>query len=119
ANAKKFIQHYKPHSAIFVKYEFWHNIIREAKQSGCKLYSLSTILRPNQIYFKWYGSFFRNTLKLFDYFFVQNSATLDLLHSIGIKQGVVSGDTRYDKVLGNLKNIAPDLKIEQFKGNKN
>lgn len=116
ANSKQFIHHYKPHSAIFVKYEFWHNVIREAKNADCKLYSLSTILRPHQIYFKWYGSYFRNTLKLFDYFFVQNTTTLDLLHSIGIQQCVVSGDARYDKVIDNLKGLSPDEKIERFKG---
>ena len=118
ANAKRFVQHYQPQTAIFVKYEFWHNVIREAKKSGCKLYSLSTILRPNQIYFKRYGSFFRRTLSLFDYFFVQNKSTLELLHQIQIKQCIVSGDARYDKVINNLRHISPDEKIQRFKGDK-
>ena len=98
-NAKIFIQKTNPTLAIFVKYEFWPNFILECGRSDIKLVSISTLLRKNQIYFKWYGGFFASVLKSIDHFFVQNQHSKILLESIGVKQIEISGDTRYDKVL--------------------
>ena len=82
-----------------MKYEFWPNFILECGRSDIKLVSISTLLRKNQIYFKWYGGFFASVLKSIDHFFVQNQHSKILLESIGVKQIEISGDTRYDKVL--------------------
>jgi len=104
-NAKKFIQLAQPKLAIFVKYEFWANFIFELKATQTKVISVCTILRPNQIYFKSYGSFFRETLRAIDYFFVQNSETEKLLESIEIRNSEVVGDTRFDNVIANKLNF--------------
>ena len=98
-NALTFIQKAKPKLAVFVKYEFWPNLILECRASNVKLVSISTLLRKNQIYFKGYGRFFARILKNIDHFFVQNKETKTLLESIGIKDMTLSGDTRYDRVL--------------------
>jgi 3-deoxy-D-manno-octulosonic-acid transferase len=100
-NAQKFIQLVQPKLAIFVKYEFWANFIFELKKQKIQLISIATILRPNQIFFKTYGSFFRKVLYAFDFFYVQNQETATLLESLGIINVKNVGDTRFDNVIAN------------------
>lgn len=116
ANAKRFVSHFKPKATFFVKYEFWINHINALKVQGSKLYSISTALRPNQHFFSWYGGFFRAALKQFDYFFAQNQVTVDLLHSIGIKDVMFTGDTRFDRVIENKRNLVVNQQIIDFVG---
>jgi 3-deoxy-D-manno-octulosonic-acid transferase len=113
-NANRFVRHFNPKVAVFVKYEFWSFHIEALKKNGTKLYSISTSLRPKQHYFKWYGSFFRKTLRQFDYFFAQNQTTVQLLNSIGIQKVMLTGDTRFDRVIENKNNLQPNILIEQF-----
>ncbi len=98
ANAKQFIEITKPCLALFVKYEFWHYYSAQLKANNIPLLSISCIFRKDQVFFKSYGSFFRNTLRNFDHFFVQNSESQKLLASIGIKEVTHTGDTRFDRV---------------------
>ena len=100
-NAALFIQKLQPTYAIFIKYEFWANVVFAAKKQGVVLLSVATLLRKDQVYFKFYGGFFRKILQSFDYFFVQNKSTFSLLQSIEIKQIACVGDTRFDRVLAN------------------
>ncbi len=100
-NAAIFIQKLQPTYAIFIKYEFWANVIFAAKKQGVVLLSVATLLRKNQVYFKFYGGFFRKILQSFDFFFVQNKSTFALLQSIQIEQIACVGDTRFDRVLAN------------------
>jgi len=109
-NAIDFLKLTRPKIGVFVKYEFWANYILEAKKQNIKIVSIATILRRNQIYFKAYGSFFRNILRSIDYFFVQNDATKILLNSIQIENVAVVGDTRFDNVLANKRNF--EMKLE-------
>jgi 3-deoxy-D-manno-octulosonic-acid transferase len=114
SNARKFIQHFKPQKVFFIKYEFWTNYILEAKRINAKVYSISALFRSDHRFFKWYGNQFRTTLRQIDYFFVQNQSSLDLLKSIGINQAVLSGDTRFDRVIENKKNVQKDAILEDF-----
>lgn len=100
-NAKQFIRLVQPKLAVFVKYEFWANFIFELKIQKIQLISIATNLRPNQIFFKYYGSFFRKVLHTFDFFYVQNQQTATLLESIGINNVKNVGDTRFDNVIAN------------------
>lgn len=97
-NANRFVKHFNPTNVFFIKYEFWLNFIDAANRNNTKLYSVSTLLRPNQRFFKWYGGIFRKRLSYFSHFFVQNEATADLLSSIRINNKTVTGDTRFDRV---------------------
>ena len=99
SNALFFINHFLPKAIFFVKYEFWANYISYANKRKIPIYSIATIFRENQHFFKWYGSFFRGVLKKISYFYVQNEDSLQLLHSIGVNQCQVVGDTRFDSVL--------------------
>ena len=118
SNAKKFISLVHPEMAFFIKYEYWPNYLNELKKQQIKTYLISGILRENQAFFKWYGGFYRNALKTFDYFFVQNESSKTLLQSIGFNNVKVSGDTRFDRVVSILERDNSLDFIEQFKNNK-
>jgi 3-deoxy-D-manno-octulosonic-acid transferase len=97
-NAKKFLAIVKPKLAIFVKYEFWPNMLRELKRQEIKTILVSGIFRENQLFFKWYGSWIRKSLNAFEHFFVQDKTSQELLKKIGLKNSTISGDTRFDRV---------------------
>ena len=118
SNAKQFIELVHPEMAFFIKYEYWPNYLNELKKQQIKTYLISGILRENQAFFKWYGGFYRNALKTFDYFFVQNESSKKLLQSIGFHNVKVSGDTRFDRVVSILERDNSLDFIEQFKDNK-
>ncbi len=118
SNAKQFIQLVHPETVFFIKYEYWPNYLNELKKQQIKTYLISGILRENQAFFKWYGGFYRNALKTFDYFFVQNESSKKLLQSIGFNNVKVSGDTRFDRVVSILERDNSLDFIEQFKDNK-
>ncbi len=114
ANARKFIQHFKPVKVFFIKYEFWTNYISEAKKLNAKVYSISALFRADHRFFKWYGGQFRETLRKIDYFFIQNESSLKLLQSIDINQATLTGDTRFDRVIENKENVQKDAVLEAF-----
>lgn len=118
SNAKQFLDLVHPEKAFFIKYEFWPNYLRELKNQNCKTYLISGIFREKQLFFKWYGGFYRKALKTFDYFFVQNDRSKTLLQSIGFNNVKVSGDTRFDRVVSILERDNTLDFIEQFINNK-
>ena len=116
SNAKKFLKWVHPDMVFFIKYEYWPNYLNELKKTNSKTYLISGIFRPNQVFFKWYGSFYRNALKSFEYFFVQNETSKSLLQTIGFTNVKVSGDTRFDRVVSILKR---DNSLDYIKNFKN
>jgi len=115
-NAAEFIGLLKPEFVIFVKYEFWNNYISALYKNSIPLYLVSAIFRPGQHFFKWCGSFFRAILMKFEKIYVQDQGSLDLLSLNGIKNAVLAGDTRFDRVI-QLTGSARDIpQIEKFRG---
>ncbi len=98
-NAAKLIAFIQPKMVFFTKYDFWYHYFNETHKQGIPLYVISAIFRKEQIFFRWYGLFFRKLLRKVTHFFVQNEASLQLLKSIAIHNLSVSGDTRFDRVL--------------------
>lgn len=115
ANAKRFIQAIHPEMVFFIKYEYWPNYLNELKTQNIKTYLISGIFREGQAFFKWYGGFYRKALECFDYFFVQNDSSKQLIQSIGFNNVKVSGDTRFDRVVSILELDNSLDFIEQFK----
>ena len=115
-NAEKFISLVNPKYVIFVKYEFWNNYISTLYKRNTPIYLISSIFRPEQHFFQWYGSFFRDMLKKFEKIFVQDIKSLELLSGIGIKNAILSGDTRFDRVIQITGTARAIPQIEQFKG---
>jgi len=114
ANAKKFIKSINPAIAIFIKYEFWFNFIYVLHKNHIPLYSVSTIFREDQLFFKSTGKWFRKHLRYFSWFFVQNELSQKLLHSIGVTETSVCGDTRYDRVYAIAKEAKSIDEIDAF-----
>jgi 3-deoxy-D-manno-octulosonic-acid transferase len=118
SNALEFISIVRPSLALFIKYEFWNNYISVLCRENIPLYLVSGIFRPEQLFFKWYGGFFRKILKKFTHFYVQDERSLELLRGIGISDVSVAGDTRFDRVT-QIASTAKDLPvIENFRGNE-
>ncbi|TDE54443.1 3-deoxy-D-manno-octulosonic acid transferase [Flavobacterium sp. GT3P67] len=116
-NAKQFLKLVHPDLVFFIKYEYWPNYLAELKKRNAKTYLISGILRKNQLFFKWYGGFYREALNTFTYFFVQNETSKKLLQQVGKANVSVSGDTRFDRVATILeKDNSLDF-ISQFKDN--
>jgi 3-deoxy-D-manno-octulosonic-acid transferase len=99
-NAEKFIDIVKPTLVIWVKYEYWHYYIQALKQKQIPAILVSAIFRPNQPFFKWYGSLWRKTLQSFTKIYVQDEDSKALLQSLPMPLQIeVAGDTRFDRVL--------------------
>ena len=118
SNAKQFLKVVHPEMVFFIKYEFWPNYLNELRNQNIKTYLISGIFREKQAFFKWYGGFYRNALKTFDYFFVQNDSSKTLLQSIGFNNVKVSGDTRFDRVVTILEKDNTLDFIAAFKNNQ-
>lgn len=118
SNAKKFLKLVHPELAFFIKYEFWLNYLKELEKSKTPTYLISGIFRDNQMFFKWYGGFYRKALKAFTFFFVQNESSKHKIESIGFTNVIVSGDTRFDRVATILERDNKLDYIENFKNNQ-
>ena len=115
-NAKKFINLVNPCMVFFVKYEFWKNYLNILYNKGVPVYSVSSIFRPNQIFFRWYGKGYQQVLKTFEHLFVQNEESKKLLANIGVMNTTVVGDTRFDRVLDICAAAKQLPLVQKFKG---
>lgn len=117
-NAYRFVEAARPRMAFFIKYEFWRNYLNRLHKKQIPVYSVSSVFRPNQIFFRWYGRDYRNVLKSFTHLFVQNQLSKDLLSRIGITNTTIVGDTRFDRVLDIYKAAKLLPIVELFKQDK-
>lgn len=117
-NARRFVKLVNPLLVIFVKYEFWYNFINQVHKNGSHLMLISGIFRPQQHFFSWYGGFFRNMLKKFDFIYVQDKESGKLLQSININNYSVAGDTRFDRVMQIAKAAKDIPQLASFKNDE-
>lgn len=114
-NAKRFVKTVRPAMAFFIKYEFWQNYMKMLQKYEVPIYSVCSIFRPNQVFFRWYGGQYYKVLTRITQFFVQNERSKELLATLNIHNALVVGDTRFDRV----KQISEQAKqlpiIEAFK----
>lgn len=119
SNVRAFLNLANPAIAFFIKYEFWLNYLTELKKRGIHTYLISAVFRPEQLFFKWYGKWYRKALKCYDCLFVQDEASKKLLHKYRVTNVEISGDTRFDRVLEIQKQARLLPQIETFsKDNK-
>ena len=117
-NARKFLNITNPSIAIFVKYEFWHYYLSQLKKLQIPTILIAGIFRKDQLFFKWYGSFYKNLLSCFTAFFVQDKSSQSLLQTIGINNEVyLGGDTRFDRVIEIAAAFTPIDPIAHFCNN--
>jgi 3-deoxy-D-manno-octulosonic-acid transferase len=115
-NARDFVSIVKPKETYFVKYEFWPNFLTELHKSGSLVFLVSAIFRPEQLFFRWYGGWYRNVLSLFDTIYVQDKNSETLLTSINKSNCKIVGDTRFDRVSHLPATPFSDPLIEGFCG---
>ncbi len=115
-NARRFLRAIRPVMAFFIKYEFWYNYLHILSHRGVPVYSVSSIFRPGQIFFRWYGRQYAHVLKCFTRFYVQNDISKELLGKIGITDVQIVGDTRFDRVLQIKADAMPLPVVERFVG---
>lgn len=113
-NAGHFLEYVHPDLVFFIKYEFWPNYLKELKKQNIRTFLISGVFRKDQVFFKPYGSWMKESLKTFEHFFVQNNSSLQLLRSIGINNVTLSGDTRFDRVSQQLEQNNRLEFIEEF-----
>lgn len=118
SNVKRFLDIVKPEIAIFVKYEFWLNMLGELRRRKIRSYIVSAIFRRNSVFFRPYGEMWRTALETFDTIFVQNDESKQLLAEIGYDNVIVAGDTRFDRVSQIAANAKKIDIIEKFKADK-
>jgi 3-deoxy-D-manno-octulosonic-acid transferase len=118
SNAEKFVRLVKPIFAVFIKYEFWYHYAKALKKNNVPLLSVSAIFRPQQVFFKSYGAFYRSILKNFECFFVQNDTSQRLLQSIGFENAIIAGDTRFDRVYAGVNQAEKIALVEKFKSDQ-
>lgn len=115
-NAIKFVKMARPEAVYFIKYEFWRNYIDILHRNHVPVYSVSSIFRPGQIFFRWYGRNYARVLHRMTHLYVQDEASKQLLAGIGVNQVTVVGDTRFDRVI-DIRNAAKPLPlVERFAG---
>lgn len=113
-HARRFLDLVDPKLAIFTKYEYWYHYFRELRRRKIRLLMISAIFREEQIFFKWYGGFFRKILRQVSFFFTQNIDSVYWLKSIHITQAGLAGDTRFDRVVDIPKHGKPVPEVERF-----
>ena len=117
SNSKRFLDLIHPELVFIIKYEYWPNYLKELRKRKITTFLISGIFRENQVFFKWYGEFYREALKTFEHFFVQNEKSKKLLESLNYSNVTVSGDTRFDRVAGILERDNSLDFVSNFKSN--
>jgi len=115
-NVASFLDLVKPEIAVFIKYEFWPNMLKAIRIRSIRAYLISGHFRPDQLFFRWYGKRYLSLLRVFDRLFVQNESSLRLLQTHGIDSAALAGDTRADRVLEIAKQNVPIEGIADFCG---
>jgi len=118
SNARQFINLIEPEIALFIKYEFWYHFLNELSKNQIPIYSVSSIFRSSQTFFKWYGGWNRKMLRKFTHFMVQDETSKELLRSIGINEVTQTGDTRFDRVIELKQEGVFFPEIDSFIGDK-
>lgn len=98
-NARRMLDMVPVEMALFIKYEFWYHFLKQLQSRSIPVFLASGNFRPDQLFFKWYGSWYRRFLNRFTHIFVQNQESESLLSGIGLDRVSVAGDTRFDRVM--------------------
>ena len=114
-NARRFLDIVRPEIAIFVKYEFWLNLLRELRRRRIRTFIVSAIFHRHAVFF---GGWWREALETFEVLFVQNDESKRLLAELGFDNAIVSGDTRFDRVADIARAARHIELVERFRDDK-
>jgi len=116
SSVRDFVAVARPELVILIKYDFWPNLLAELELRGVPVVAVSSIFRPEQIYFRWYGGYFLQAINTIDRFFLQDAASAQLLLEHGITETAVTGDTRFDRVAQVVADAQPVIEVADFAG---
>lgn len=116
ANVNFWLETIKPKAVFFVKYEFWFNFLNTLRKQKIPCFLISGVFRKEHYFFKWYGKWASRQLICFNWFFLQNNDSFNLLQGIGYNNATVAGDTRFDRVYEILKNRKHFKEMDLFIG---
>ncbi len=114
-NVRRFLDLAHPAMAFFIKYEFWQNYLKALQRRHIPVYSVSSIFRKEQVFFRWYGGQYYKVLTRFTHLFVQNEISKNLLSQLGIRDVTVVGDTRFDRVVEIMQQAKRLPLVQAFK----
>lgn len=121
-NTRRFLDNVQPKAAVFIKYEFWYFYLTGLKKRNIPTYLVSARFRPDQPFFKRYGTAFRKMLTCFTHIFVQDEQSLHLLETLAGATAsatayppvTVAGDTRFDRVTKAAKKDGTPEELKQL-----
>jgi 3-deoxy-D-manno-octulosonic-acid transferase len=116
ANARAFLHNVPVDQALFIKYEFWYHMLKGLHDRNIPVSLVSGHFRKAQVFFRWYGGFFRRMLRFFTHIFVQTDESAGLLEKIGVQNVTVAGDTRFDRVMQIAGQATGFAAMKAFKG---
>ena len=119
SNARQFLEILNPAVAIFVKYEFWFNYLTELRRRKTPTFLVSAKFREDQYFFGIIGRWFRRYLRFYHTLFVQDEGSESLLKAYEINNEIVSGDTRFDRVINVSQQAFSNSIIQNFKNRQN
>lgn len=89
----------KPDKVVFIKYEFWFNLLRELAKREIPYYYTSLHLNNNSYLFNPLFSPFLNLIKKSKAIFCHNEGSLQTLNEKGFRNALILGDTRIKQSL--------------------
>ncbi len=116
ANARFWVQTVKPKMAFFIKYEYWFNFLIALKEKEIPVVFASATFREDQMFFQWYGGWFRSQLESIYWFFVQNESSGKQIQSLGFENVTITGDTRFDRVSATAATVEDFPLVKKFCG---
>ncbi|MEO6189364.1 MAG: glycosyltransferase N-terminal domain-containing protein [Saprospiraceae bacterium] len=110
----QFLDLLNPKLAIFVKYDFWFNTLKELHQRAIPYFFISMHLSEQSYLRKKIFKSLLNELRYAEQLFLQTKENYEFLYSQGFTNIEVCGDTRLDRVIQIRDNDYKLEKIEQF-----
>ncbi|MEZ4720640.1 MAG: glycosyltransferase N-terminal domain-containing protein [Flavobacteriales bacterium] len=118
SNARLFLDKVKADFVVFVKYEFWFNLMNEVHVRRIPFYLISAHFPKNHFLLKWPGSLLGKRLTQFDRIFLQDGSSAQDLRKIGVTSVEIAGDTRFDRVEEGKKSKWNNAQVSEFVGDE-
>lgn len=118
SRVQAFYRTYLPKKAIFIRYDFWFNIINEGLKNSTEFYVVNGRFTESHFMFKWYGKPYKNLLTQFKQVMTSDQSSSDILTQNEFKNATFTGDTRFDRVAAIAEKSQKFPEIAQFKGDR-
>lgn len=101
SNQQRLVNLIKPDKVVFIKYEFWFNLLRVLNNRSIPYYYSSLHLNSNSYLFKPFFSPFLDLLKKSRTIYCHNENSLEVLEKNGFENIQILGDTRIAQTIEN------------------